>query len=156
MSEEEDKDKFDLYQQIQKKSKCPICGVYKNNSGFHNHVKYCKIRKGDWNPDHKKISEDKIYTCKHCGKSFDHNYRARNGHQMKCKENPQRNEVNKKISDSKKGSKKPKEIRKKISDSMKEYRKVTDKEDSSVVGKIKIITDKKTNDGFDLFFNEEI
>lgn len=151
-------DKYKLSQDILGKRQCPICGKYIHKSGFSNHHKFCKERDGDWETKkvyYKPISEDKIYTCKFCDRSFEHNFRARNGHQMKCKLNPKREEVIEKIRNTCSGKKTPIEVKKKISKSMKEYRQIADNEENKIVGKTKVKDDH--SDAFmDIFFKEDI
>ena len=158
MEQEHEKDKFEIYQEILGKKPCPICGKYIHNSGFANHLKACKEREGDWETKktyYKPISQDKIYECEFCGRSFEHDYRARNAHQMKCKENPKREEVIEKIRETCTGQKTPTKVKKKISQSMKEYRKLADDPENKVAGKTKIKNDD-SDDFIDLIFKEDI
>lgn len=158
MTKEQEKDKFEIYQEILGKRACTICGKYVHNSGYTNHLKACEEREGDWKTKktyYKTISQDKIYECEFCGRSFVHDYRARNAHQMKCKKNPKREEVIEKIRETCTGQKTPIIVKKKISQSMKEYRKVTDDPNNNIIDKTKI-KDEDSEDFFDLIFKENI
>jgi len=155
---ENEKSKYKISQEILGKKECPICKRFLYKSGFSNHYKYCKERNGDWETQktyYKTISEDKIYTCNFCNRSFDHNFRARNGHQMKCKLNPKREETIEKIRNTCSGKKTPTEVKKKISESMKEYRKIADDKDNNIIGKTKI-KEENSEDFIDLIFKEDI
>ena len=159
MTTENEKDKFEIYQEILGKKPCTICGKYIHNSGYANHLKACKERDGDWETKkiyYTTISQDKIYTCDFCGRSFEHNYHARNGHQMKCKENPDREEIIERIRETCTGQKTPTIVRKKISQSMKEYRKLVDNPDNNIIDKTKIKNDDDDDDFIDLIFKEDI
>jgi len=151
-----ERDKFDIAQEILGNKQCTICGNYFHNSGYANHVKACKEREGDWETKktyYKPISQDKIYDCEFCGRSFGHEYRAKNAHQMKCKQNPKREEVIEKIRETCTGQKTPSNVKKKISQSMKEYMIATD--EPKVIDKAKITDDDGLNDFIDLIFKDE-
>lgn len=158
MTKEREKDKFEIAQEILGRQKCQICGNFFHKSGIANHIKACNEREGDWETKkiyYETISQDKIYECEFCGRSFEHNYRARNAHQMKCKLNPNREDIIEKIRETCTGQKTPTIVRKKISESMKEYRKVTDDPNNNIIDKTKI-KNEDLEDFIDLIFKEDI
>lgn len=159
METEKEKDKFDIYQEIVGKKPCTICGKYIHNSGYANHTKACTEREGDWETKktyYETISQDKIYDCEFCGRSFEHNYRARNAHQMKCAKNPKREEVIEKIRETCTGQKTPINTKRKISQSMKEYRKLVDDPNNKIVDKTTIKDVEELDTFIDLIFKEDI
>jgi len=86
-------DKYIEYQKIQGKSYCPICGNFFKHLGFGNHYRICKERKGDWTKksyyNYVPVEHKDIYYCRYCNNEFS-TWLQKNGHEMYCVENPNR------------------------------------------------------------------
>lgn len=80
------KEKKELALKIDNKTKCEHCGRIFKNSGYSIHIRTClkniKLKENPPPPP-----QPKIYTCKHCGKTFDYS-RTYTGHMLRCKKNP--------------------------------------------------------------------
>ena len=141
-------EKFIASKKIMGEKLCPICDRFFKNKGFAEHKRHCEKRNGVW-------TDDKVlgpYYCKFCNSEWP-SRDARNGHQIKCKLNPDREKCIANISKSCIGRKMSEETKAKISTSMKLYR-ATCKDLGNVIGKTQI----KDTEGetINFFFKDEL
>jgi len=142
-------DKIIAYKKIMGERLCPLCDRFFKNKGFAEHTRHCKKRNGDWSA--KEVIRGP-YLCKFCKDEWP-SRDARNGHQIKCKLNPEREKCIANISKSCMGHEVSEDTKNKISISMKNYIAAC-KELGNVVGKTQIKDNK--GESIDFFFKDEL
>jgi len=150
MNQDQHSEKFIAYKKLMGEQLCSLCNRFFKNKGFTEHKRHCEKRGGDW-------SQEEVirgpYLCKFCGCEWP-TREARNGHQIKCKLNPERESCIEKISKSCMGREMSEEVKEKISISMKEYKAKCKEMGDKIVGKTNI---KDTEgDTIELFFTDEL
>ena len=120
LSEQNLQNKIAIAKDLEGLRQCRFCKQWIEKRGFDNHEKWCL--ENPQNADKKRELEEKKtrkYPCKWCGREWDSS-KSRNGHQIRCKSNPNGAENAKRIGAKRKGIPHTEESKEKISSGMKE------------------------------------
>jgi hypothetical protein len=130
---------------------CEICGKKLKPRGYASHYRWCK-QKRDFPPDPPPPKPSK-YFCKFCNSSWPTSI-ARNGHQIKCRLNPKREETIEKIRQSHLGLKHSAETKNKISSGMSKFWTSVKTSGKTLLDRFRI-QGTHSDEGVDIFINDK-